>query len=791
MYRSYRLKCLLAGMALIASVRGYSQELKSMEPHSGRLHARYQDTLHSPGAGWTERIGERKSNHSMWEHTSGKLRMEYSAEPVNYRDQSGDWQRIDPSLRPISGGWLAAQQPHPVHIGYDGTVSLSHGLTTRLTTGLNLQINGQPVNPENPEPFSAGLVQWSIGEGIQRIVEVGINQAKSSIRFLSPPALAGPALTISEEIEIPAGATIRTDEGEAHSDGWAGDLVIVRGKELVGRIRGAWCRDDTGNYHPAVYTWESVSANRWRVTASVPASWSHDPLRAYPLLFDPLVIGPTSNYTGGILPSCFLPATSSDSILVVIPGGITVTACYVTGSYFADPVFGAVMANGALRFSTTCGQTALLSVQGPTGSIAGTGYVDGSDFRPQLMCCFTPSCSPTSFYLSMHIGRNTPAGGCTSTHISYQPSSPWPFRAYVEGYTVEATGSMWTVPSQPICSDACEVSGTARIRYGVRPYTFSHPWMNGTVVEGTPQPCDFSITTEVLPLVRPNCPDYCPEYSSLPVPPPLVTDACGNIALNMPVATLNILPAPEMSLPEPQQVCSGEPFELPLNVCPPDATITWNGADLEGTGPITGVIENEGGENLALTFQAIAQAGNCMSDVVTIPLTVLRSPQASFTITPAIPLFGQVVTFQSTSIAGAGTVTDYEWTIGESVFLTGNPVNYLFPELGEHDVCLEITTSEGCEDVTCRNIEVVPAELVIPNIFTPNGDGLNDTLHFQYLESFPENELTVYNRWGAIVLSRKGYRNDWNGGDLSEGTYYFILTRADWPTHSGYVQLVR
>ena len=71
-----------------------------------------------------------------------------------------------------------------------------------------------------------------------------------------------------------------------------------------------------------------------------------------------------------------------------------------------------------------------------------------------------------------------------------------------------------------------------------------------------------------------------------------------------------------------------------------------------------------------------------------------------------------------------------------------------------------------------------------PNTITPNGDGLNDLLIFDELlntpDLYPDNSLTIFNRWGNIVFFGKPYRNDWGGTNqggqlLPQGTYYYVL----------------
>lgn len=85
--------------------------------------------------------------------------------------------------------------------------------------------------------------------------------------------------------------------------------------------------------------------------------------------------------------------------------------------------------------------------------------------------------------------------------------------------------------------------------------------------------------------------------------------------------------------------------------------------------------------------------------------------------------------------------------------------------------------------------------LRIPNAFSPNGDGLNDVFEITGLELFEENELFIFNRWGAEVYQMRNYRNTWNGGTLNEGTYYYVLRikmeTGKMETFKGYVTLIK
>ena len=66
------------------------------------------------------------------------------------------------------------------------------------------------------------------------------------------------------------------------------------------------------------------------------------------------------------------------------------------------------------------------------------------------------------------------------------------------------------------------------------------------------------------------------------------------------------------------------------------------------------------------------------------------------------------------------------------------------------------------------------------------------------VDNYPNNRLTVINRWGSVILDDRPYQNDWDGSNddgkpLPEGTYYFILrlSIADEAPISGTVTIVR
>ena len=94
----------------------------------------------------------------------------------------------------------------------------------------------------------------------------------------------------------------------------------------------------------------------------------------------------------------------------------------------------------------------------------------------------------------------------------------------------------------------------------------------------------------------------------------------------------------------------------------------------------------------------------------------------------------------------------------------------------------------GLFPLTVRNA------VVIPNIFTPNGDGINDVWVISHLSDYSPTKVSVINRWGQRVYENKAYQNDWNGSNLTDGEYYYIIENVYEPTigtRKGWVRIQR
>jgi gliding motility-associated-like protein len=97
-------------------------------------------------------------------------------------------------------------------------------------------------------------------------------------------------------------------------------------------------------------------------------------------------------------------------------------------------------------------------------------------------------------------------------------------------------------------------------------------------------------------------------------------------------------------------------------------------------------------------------------------------------------------------------------------------------EVGNYNVKV-VTTNGGYTSesnyVSCNQPE--PPTIVIPNVFSPNGDGVNDLFIIQNLLLYDFRQVTIYNRWGKAVYSSTQYNNDWDGKNVPDGVYFVVV----------------
>lgn len=143
----------------------------------------------------------------------------------------------------------------------------------------------------------------------------------------------------------------------------------------------------------------------------------------------------------------------------------------------------------------------------------------------------------------------------------------------------------------------------------------------------------------------------------------------------------------------------------------------------------------------------------------------------------------------------SGDIISYLWTPAESLSNPNipNPIATLGPTT---DYTLTVVSATGCQASATARVLVL-RDIIIPNTFTPNGDGINDTWEITNLLDFPKATIDIYNRNGTNLYHSVGYARPWdglyNGKKLPPGTYYYLINLKDQVhgVQSGWVAILR
>ncbi len=107
-------------------------------------------------------------------------------------------------------------------------------------------------------------------------------------------------------------------------------------------------------------------------------------------------------------------------------------------------------------------------------------------------------------------------------------------------------------------------------------------------------------------------------------------------------------------------------------------------------------------------------------------------------------------------------------------------------------------TTSNCSSTGTINIDVTglpPASGSIPNVFSPNGDGINDFWVFANVSAFVDCTLTLFDTAGRKIFEKKGYNNDWDGTytgkEAPQGTYFYVMGCPDAEPLTGHVLIAR
>ncbi len=232
------------------------------------------------------------------------------------------------------------------------------------------------------------------------------------------------------------------------------------------------------------------------------------------------------------------------------------------------------------------------------------------------------------------------------------------------------------------------------------------------------------------------------------------------------------------------------PTPLTVTTSATGATYQW----LLNGNIINGATNDSYTANATGTYQVnVIGAGSCQSDT---------SVNVVFGINPDVTIQDSVTAEQSEVLFCKGqnqpnlilvTVVEgltYNWSyLGLPI---SNNTSASVDSIGVYSVI--VTNAAGCS--ATDEIAVVPGicDVIVPNVFTPDADGKNDTFEIPNLLDYEGRKLTIYNRWGNEVYKADKYNNNWTGGDLPAGVYFYSLELFNGiksSTKNGNVQIIK
>ncbi len=237
--------------------------------------------------------------------------------------------------------------------------------------------------------------------------------------------------------------------------------------------------------------------------------------------------------------------------------------------------------------------------------------------------------------------------------------------------------------------------------------------------------------------------------------------------------------------------------------CQPDgsANVTTTGnfgvVDYNWTGPspiINDTVHTPLHNNLASGWYVMTLSDDRCTAKDSVLVELLNPPVASLTVDATEKPAPAIFNFSNTS----QNASTYTWNFGNGLTATSSSLaaqtsNYL--SAGEYTV--QLIAFEGlCSDTTYLNVLVqnLPEIINIPNVFSPEGDGINDEFYLttKFVTSL---HLVITNRWGNIVFDQTSPNPIWNGQEQPDGVYFFMYTATgivgEILTGDGFIHLTR
>ncbi len=285
----------------------------------------------------------------------------------------------------------------------------------------------------------------------------------------------------------------------------------------------------------------------------------------------------------------------------------------------------------------------------------------------------------------------------------------------------------------------------------------------------------------------------------------ITNDSCASLPAFVVLSIREIDPAVLMA--SNTLLCMGESLQLTTNEqVGAEVTYEWykDGVLIASTTePFLDIPDPMSG---VYTVLALVDGCSSLSNEVTIE--VIPAPDAvddAFQGEINVPVNGNILSNDSPSVGDDIAITILTQPQGGTLTVDDNGNMTFTPDQNfvgttefDYEICM-LDCPDLC-DVATVTIQIVQLECIVPNIITPNGDGVNDVVFIGCLEgeSFPNNSFRVFNRWGDEIYSAAPYNNDWGGTydkgkELPAGTYFYLFQKDkdNGEPEAGYIRIVR
>jgi len=222
-------------------------------------------------------------------------------------------------------------------------------------------------------------------------------------------------------------------------------------------------------------------------------------------------------------------------------------------------------------------------------------------------------------------------------------------------------------------------------------------------------------------------------------------------------------------------------------------TVTDNG---DGTATLRYELKADVTENATVTLTVKDNGGTANGGVDEI--------STQFTVNVSVPPVLSISSDQGTTVSKGATIyltatgaATYTWEDADNILGGQNTATLNVRPQATATYTVNGVTAGGCTAQGSIVITVTDDyKLDATNLLTPNGDGINDKWVIRNIDSYPDNEVKIYDRTGRLIYHKKGYQNEWdatiNGSPLAEGTYYYIVTfPSGHHTFKGFITIVR